>query len=219
MPEIPVVDLKSEENFQDHLLTIKKVLGRGGIIAFPTDTFYGLGVDPFQEQAVAEIFRTKNREPGKPVLVLAASMKQVESLAGEISREAKQLIREFWPGPLTLLFKSLPHLPGNLTAQTGKIGIRQPGNDLARKLMDGIGHPLTGTSANISGSENLRTADEVLDALGSKIDLIVDGGPAPGGKLSTILDTTVSPFAIIREGAVAKEKIESVLRKRCVSES
>ncbi len=218
MPEILKIDANDDPAvLRSHWVRIKRILNLGGVIAYPTDTFYGLGVNPFNEQAVARIFKIKNRPEDKPLLLLVSSIHQVPRLVSEVSPTAATLIEKLWPGPTTLLLKSASHLPNNLTAHTGKIGIRQPGNDLTLKLIEGVGFPITGTSANISGADNTKSAQEALDCFGSSIDLIVDGGPAPEGEReSTILDTTLSPPLIIREGVVGKSEIESILEMPCI---
>jgi len=211
MTEIIQVDSIDEDGFQQALLKIRTVLKRGGMIAFPTDTFYGLGVFPDNPGAVAKIFRAKGRPADNPLLVLIAAKTEMESLTAENSPLAERIIEKFWPGPLTLIFNAADDLPENLTAHTGKIGIRLPGNELTRRLIDGIGAPITATSANRTGSPSPRTAEEVATALGPEVDLIVDGGPTEGGEASTVLDTTTSPPRLLREGAVAREEIEKAL--------
>ena len=194
---------------------IKKILAEGGLIGFPTDTFYGIGADPFNSEAVAKIFKIKNRPTGKPILVLVSSLQQLNLLTQKISPLAQTAIDAFWPGPLTLLFEALPDLPQALTGGTGKIGVRLPSHTFTQKLIDGIGHPLTASSANLSGGNNPETAQEVEQSLGSDLDLILDGGKTKGQQPSTVLDSTDSPPRIVREGAVPRATIESVLNCVC----
>ena len=217
MPEIIKIDLDDETVFRTQMVKIKRILNLGGVMAFPTDTFYGLGATAFNRKAVSRIFKIKQRPKDKPLLTLVASAYQVNSMALEITPTAEILIEKLWPGPLTLLFSAHPHLPSQLTANTGKIGVRQPGNEMVRKLLSGIGFPITATSANISGTENVTTAREVEETLGSQIDLIVDGGAAPGGKESTVLDVTLSPSLLVREGAVTREEINAILDIPCIA--
>jgi len=164
---------------------------------------------------VAKIFEIKNRSAGKPILVLVSSIEQLDLLTDKITSLAQTAMDAFWPGPLTLLFESLPHLPQALTGGTGKIGVRFPSQPFTQKLIEGIGHPLTGSSANLSGGENPRTAREVEQSIGSKLDLILDGGKTEGQQTSTVLDPTISPPQIVREGAVPRAEIESVLNCAC----
>ncbi|MFQ5672363.1 MAG: L-threonylcarbamoyladenylate synthase [Nitrospinales bacterium] len=213
MPKIVSIDFRHPEKAQPALKTIRGVLEAGGVIAFPTDTFYGLGADPGNERAVKKIFRIKRRPAHKPLLILVASRKQAAAVVEEIPPDAETLMQALWPGPLTLLLRARPVLPQSLTAGSGKIGVRLPASPFARQLIEHLGHPLTAPSANISGAENIRTATEVRQALGSTLDLIVDGGPTPGGKASTILDTTLSPPELLREGQITREHIETILGK------
>jgi L-threonylcarbamoyladenylate synthase len=217
MPEILKIDFDDAAAFRTQVVKIKRVLNLGGVIAFPTDTFYGLGANPFHKKAIARIFNIKQRPEGKPILVLIDAIHQVNILALEVNPNAKVLIEKLWPGPLTLLFPAHPHLPPLLTGNTGKIGIRQPGNEQVRKLLAGIGYPITATSANVSGSANAATAEEVQETLGSQVDLIIDGGPAVSEKESTVLDVTLSPPLIVRNGTVSKEEIDTALGMPCIS--
>ena len=217
MPETIKIDFNDETVFRTQIVKIKRVLNLGGVMAFPTDTFYGLGANPFHKKAVSRIFEIKQRPEDKPLLVLIDSIPQINSLAQEINPTAEILMEKLWPGPLTIVFPAHPHLNSLLTGHTEKIGIRQPAEDSVRKLLKGIGFPVTATSANISGSANAVTAEEVEETLGSQIDLIVDGGPAPGKKESTVLDVTLSPPLIVREGALSKAEIETALEMPCIS--
>ena len=197
------------------LTLIKETLAKGGLIAYPTDTFYGLGADPFNAEAVSKIFKIKNRSACNPILVLVSSIGQLGWLTDNITPLAQTAMDAFWPGPLTLLFESLPNLPQALTGGTGKIGVRYPSSAFTKTLIDGIGHPLTASSANLSGGDNPETAQEVEQSLGCNLDLILDGGKTKGQQPSTVLDSTDSPPRIVREGAVPREKIESVLNCVC----
>ena len=197
-------DTKAIENIQS-------VLKTGGVIAFPTDTFYGLGADPFNPVALSKIFQIKQRPADKPLLILIHSKDQMKQLTKQVTPLAQALMINFWPGPLTLLLKAAPNFPKELTAGTDKVGIRLPAHLFTLQLLEALGHPLTAPSANISGTVEMRTAWEVASALGDKLDLIIDDGQTPGGKVSTILDTTTNPPTIIREGAVSRNDLELVL--------
>jgi L-threonylcarbamoyladenylate synthase len=217
MPEIIKIDLNDATIFRSQMVKIKRVLNLGGVMAFPTDTFYGLGATPFNREAVARIFKIKQRAKDKPLLTLVASAYQTNIMAREIIPTAEILTDKLWPGPLTILFSARPDLPSQLTAGSGKIGVRQPANEMVCKLLSGIGFPITATSANISGGENITTALEAEKVLGDQVDLIVDGGPTPGGKESTVLDVTLSPPLLVREGAVSREEIDAVLETPCIA--
>ena len=166
-----------------------------------------MGADPFNEAAVARIYEIKGRTSGKPILVLVSSLDQIDSVAEEFPPTAAALAQTFWPGPLTLVLRARPELPHLLTAGTGTIGVRFPRHDLARRLINDLHHPLTASSANLSGTENPTTARQVEEQLGNHVDLILDGGPTPGGKVSTLIDLTVSPPRFLREGAIGREEI------------
>ena len=209
MADVLQVNFESQETSRKPLETIQSVLDSGGVIAFPTDTFYGLGADPFNPEAVSKIFRIKQRPADKPLLVLIHSPDQVDRLTDQITPLAKLLMRLFWPGSLTLLFKAAPGLPRELTAGTGKVGIRLPAHLFTLQLLEGLDCPLTAPSANISGAREPVTAGEVVSA--GALDVIVDGGPTPGGKPSTILDATTNPPTLVREGAVSRKDLQMVL--------
>ncbi len=209
MADVLQVNFESQETSRKPLETIQSVLDSGGVIAFPTDTFYGLGADPFNPEAISKIFRIKLRPADKPLLVLIHSQDQVDRLTDQITPLAKLLMRLFWPGSLTLLFKAAPGLPRELTAGTGKVGIRLPAHLFTLQLLEGLDCPLTAPSANISGAREPVTAGEVVSA--GALDVIVDGGPAPGGKPSTILDATTNPPTLVREGAVSRKDLQMVL--------
>jgi L-threonylcarbamoyladenylate synthase len=180
----------------------KTVIDAGGVIAYPTDTFYGLGVNPRNPQAVGKVFAIKGRKADQPILLLLHDRIDVSSWVSEVTPSALQLMARFWPGPLTLVFRAAPHVPPELTAGTGTIGLRVPGNDVTRTLLGSVGHALTGTSANRSGRPNPRTAEEVLQELGDSIDLILDGGPAAEVRPSTVVDVTEEPPRLVRQGVV-----------------
>jgi len=189
----------------------QKVLMGGGVIAFPTDTFYGLGVDPFNKEAVDKIYRIKERDSKKPLLLLIDSMEKLYDLVEEPSEASTKLIKTFWPGPLTLLFRPKPCIPEYIT--TGLIGIRQPGNPTTRVLLSKLSHPLTAPSANISGQDPATTAEQVKEHLGNKVDLILDAGICIGGEPSTLVDTTQNPVQLIRAGAINFERIQDSLKE------
>ena len=204
-----ILKIDANDSLKDYTKHICSILADGGVIAFPTDTYYGLGVNPFNIKGIRRIFEIKSRKTDKPLLVLVASETQVSQLAQGRSQEANRLIKTIWPAPLTLIFNAVPELPDILTAGTGKVGIRLPGNEWTRRLIGAVGCPLTATSANRNSETNLRTAEEVEQVFGNEINLIVDPGPAPGGKVSTLVDTTVSPPNLIRPGAITQQEIES----------
>jgi L-threonylcarbamoyladenylate synthase len=210
-PAMPLI-LKIDSKPEDVTAKARNILLAGGVIAFPTDTFYGLGVDPFNQTAVDRLFKLKNRENNKPLILLISSRTQLEALAKEITPMHYVLMQKFWPGPMTLLFEPNPIIPQNVLAGSNRIGIRQPGNTITRKLISALGHPITAPSANLSGENPPITAEQVQQSLGNSLDLIIDGGTCHGGEPSTLVDATKTPIQLVREGAILFSEIERTLR-------
>jgi L-threonylcarbamoyladenylate synthase len=185
----------------------REVIASSGVIAYPTDTFYALGADPENSAAVKRLFAIKGRQKDQPILLLIADRADADRWAVEITRVATGLMSRYWPGPLTLVFSAKSGVLPELTAGTGTIGLRVPGSVLARGLIRFIGHALTGTSANLSGRPNLRTAQEAAAEIGDVVDLVLDGGETAGGAASTVLDVTAAVPRLIREGAIPVKDI------------
>jgi L-threonylcarbamoyladenylate synthase len=180
-----------------------EALKAGSVVAFPTETFYGLAVDAVNDAAIGQIFRVKGRSFSNPIALIAGSQNDFGDFTSERSDVARRLMQAFWPGPLTLLFAATPRVSPRLTAGTGKIGVRISSHPIANALAKGLGGPITATSANLAGGPECRTAAEVLASLGDHIDLMLDGGITPGGRGSTIIDVTTDPPACLRDGAVS----------------
>jgi L-threonylcarbamoyladenylate synthase len=195
----------------EKLLEAAEILRNGGVVAFPTETFYGLGADGRNEAAVEKIFQVKGRNFRNPISVIVADQQELVDLVEEIPAAAKILMKTFWPGPLTLIFRASASVLPRLTADTGKIGIRISSHPVARLLAGGIAGPLTATSANLSGAPECSSAQEVAAALGDLPDALIESGPTPGGSGSTILDVTAFPPRILREGAIAGDLIFNAL--------
>ena len=177
------------------------ILEGGGLVGFPTETFYGLGAAIGREDAVARIFRVKGRPDSKPLLVLVDSVAMAETVA-EVSADARLLMARHWPGALTLILRARPTVSGLVTAGTGTIGIRHSPHPLASALVRRLDAPLTAPSANLSGQVPPTTADDVLRVFDGMLEAIIDGGRTAGGIPSTVLDLTVSPPCVRRQGAV-----------------
>jgi L-threonylcarbamoyladenylate synthase len=201
----------TQDELKKGLETARKILLSGGVVAFPTESFYGLGVNASDEEAINRLFVIKRRESDRPVLVLIPCPQYLKGYVACITETASELIKQFWPGGLTLVFKAGPEVSPLLTAGTGKIGIRVSSHPVAAALTRTIGAPITGTSANISSQDGCITAQEVYKSLGSGVDLILDGGKTGGGKGSTILDVTVEPPEILREGMVGREQLQNFI--------
>ncbi len=180
----------------------RDVIDNGGVIAYPTDTFYGLGADPRNAAAVRKLFAIKGRQADQPILLLIGRADEVRNWAAAVSPAAEKLMRRHWPGPLTVVFKARGTVIPELTAGTGTIGLRVPGNALTRRLLAFLGTALTGTSANASGGPSPRTADEAVLSVGGEVDLVLDGGATAGGRPSTVADASAGSIRIVREGAV-----------------
>lgn len=187
-----------------------EVISKGGVLAFRTDTFYGLGADPFNAAAVRRITELKGREDNKPVLLLVSDYEQIERVIAERSEPFERAAKEFWPGPLTIVGSAVAALPEDVTAGTGTVGVRLPAEDSVREFVRECGGALTATSANPSGSEPARSAKEVADYFPRGLDLIVDGGEVSATEPSTVLDITTSPPRVIREGAIRRNIIEQL---------
>lgn len=179
-----------------------KIVSEGGVIAFRTDTFYGLGADPFNAAAVAKIRELKGREENKPILLLLADASVADRFIADRSKAFEDVARKFWPGPLTIVGVAVSDLPPEITAGTGTVGVRVPADAAVRELVRQCGGALTATSANPSGSEPARSAKEVIDYFGNDIDLVIDGGEVSATEPSTVLDVTTSPPRVVREGAI-----------------
>jgi L-threonylcarbamoyladenylate synthase len=178
------------------------VLRGGGLVAFPTETFYGLGAAARQAAAVRRIFQVKGRPEGKPLLVLVDSIAMVETVALEIPARGRELMARHWPGALTLVLRARPEVPDEVTAGSGTVGVRLSAHPVARALVRALGAPVTAPSANRSGLTPPTTAAEVRRHLGGHIELVLDGGATAGGAPSTVLDLTVDPPRLLRAGAV-----------------
>ena len=210
MPEVLEIDPQGPE---PHLIArAAAILKAGGVLAFPTETFYGLAADAANEEAIEKIFRIKGRDFGNPIALIAAGDRHLPGLVVEIPNAARILMRAFWPGPLTLVFKASSNVIPKLTAGTGRIGIRISSHPIAAGLAEALDGPITATSANRSGAAENVSAHEVLQLLGEDLDAVIDGGPAPGGMGSTFLDVTADPPVVLREGAIPKERIFEALR-------
>ena len=184
------------------------LLRSGGLVAYPTDTLYGLAADPRHERAVSELYRIKGRLVDRALPLIAADLDQIERLAGPFDRRHRELADAFWPGPLSLVVAAWPGLSAALLAGLETVAVRVPNHALARGLARALGHPITSTSANRSGCPPTAEPDEVESAFRTGVDLLIDGGRAPGGPPSTIVDATGARLRLIREGAIPWARLE-----------
>lgn len=187
-----------------------RVISGGGVIAFRTDTFYGLGADPFNRDAILRIKELKGREDDKPILLLISDESEVDRFV-EQSEFFRLVAKGHWPAPLTLIGAARPEVPSELTAGTGSLGVRLPDDDDVRAFVRGCGGALTATSANVSGQPPARTAREVENYFPAGIDLIIDGGEVTAIEPSTVLDLNGPKPKLVREGAVKEEMLSDLL--------
>lgn len=205
--------MKTEMIRADHPIALKHaidVLRHGGLVAFPTDTVYGLAVMPLDEEIIDRLYVAKGRNSHKAIAVLIGQMEDITKVAQSMTPIAELLAAHFWPGPITLVVQGITALPANLSMDSS-IGVRMPDHPVALALLRQSG-PLAVTSANLSGKENANSAQQVMDQLGGKVHLILDGGVSPGGVPSTVVDCTKDQPVILREGPISAAKIEAVLK-------
>lgn len=187
-----------------------KLLQEGEVVAFPTETVYGLGANALDSDAVAKIFEAKGRPGDNPLIVHCANTKHLAEFTREIPPKSLKLMERFWPGPLTLVFKKTERIPMIVSAGLDTVGIRIPDHSLALKLLEKIEFPLAAPSANVSGRPSPTRAEHVLFDLKGKIPAILDGGSTGWGLESTVLDCTVEPFRLLRPGGITLEELRSV---------
>ena len=183
------------------------ILKQGGIVAFPTDTVYGLGAWINSEQAVERIYQVKGRPRNMALPLLLADISQIGEVAHPVTQIAWFLARTFWPGALTLVLHKSGSVPDIIAAGGETVAVRVPNHPIPVMLAEGVASPIVGTSANLSGRLSALTAGEVYSQFGDRIDLIIDGGRCPGGEESTIVDVTGETPVVLREGAITREKL------------
>ncbi|MGD8330879.1 MAG: L-threonylcarbamoyladenylate synthase [Acidobacteriota bacterium] len=193
--------------------TVAGSIRDGAVVAFPTETFYGLGADPRQPAALQRVLDLKGRDAqGKPLLLLAASLEQIAPWVRELPNGFDLLVAHFWPGPLTLVLPAAAGIPAPLLGPGGGIALRVTSHPLARALIAACGTAITGTSANPSGAPPPRTAEQVRAAFGASSPQVLDGGVTPGGPPSTLIELGADGIRVLRAGAVAEEELRRVLR-------
>ncbi|MCD6291780.1 MAG: threonylcarbamoyl-AMP synthase [Anaerolineae bacterium] len=191
------------------------ILRSGGVVAFPTDTVYGVGVHAFVPAAVARLYQVKRRPTDRPIPILLADPEDMEMVARDISPLAWELARLFWPGPLSLVLPRHPRVPDEVVAGGNSVAVRIPDHMIPQRLARLLHAPLAASSANLSGGPNASTAQEVMEQIGQEIDLVIDGGPCPGGVPSTILDLTSDPPRLLRQGPITRAMLADVIPQLC----
>jgi L-threonylcarbamoyladenylate synthase len=195
-----------------NILTASRIVKRGGLVVYPTDTVYGLGCDPFNVTAVKQVFKVKG-EREKPLPIMASSIDHVEKIAS-LSPKTEKVAKWFWPGPLTLIVPKKPILPEVVTCNLNSVGVRVPNHAIALQLINLSNGLLVGTSANRTGEKPPQTAPEAARQLGEEVDVILDSGPTTFGVPSTVADLTSKKLRILREGAVSFKEISEVLSQK-----
>ena len=185
-----------------------EALKAGGVVAYPTEALFALAVDIRRADAVEQLRSIKAREPHKPLALLVAEPSDIHALVRDVSPAAQALMRQFWPGPLTLVFNAAPGLPGGLTAQTGTVAVRCSSHPVARALAAGVGGAITATGCNKGGGRSVRTAADIDPELRALVAMVVEGAPQPGGQMCTVVDARLGTPSVVREGAIARDVLE-----------
>ena len=207
-----MADLSLVHAAHGQIKTAVEVLRDGGVAAIPTDTLYGLAACALDESAVMKVYELKGRPDGMALPLLLSDAEDIRQCAIEVPKEALALGEQFWPGALTLVLRKSVDVPSMVTAGLDTVALRVPDHPVPREIVKLLGAPITGTSANLSGRPGLTSAPDVRREFGDTLDYVLDGGDAPGGVASTILDLSGDQPRVLREGAVSQAEIEEVLR-------
>ncbi len=210
-----ILRVHPDEPQPDRIDYIVSCLRKGSVVALPTDTFYGLAVDPVNLKAVEQIYQLKGRQKHNPLSLLISSVGQAYELARDLDISFDRLADKFWPGPLTIIVRAGTKLPLRSTAFTGNVAIRVPDAAIARAVVEKFGLPITATAANLQGLPECTHAAAVRDQIGDRIPLIIDGGPTARSLPTTIVDLSLGPgrWMILREGAIPTHEIVMVLER------
>jgi L-threonylcarbamoyladenylate synthase len=205
-----LIKIHSQKPEKEILQKAAKIIREGGLVAFPTETVYGLGANALDKKAVRKIFEVKRRPLDNPVIVHIAKIEDLDLLSKSIPKEARILAEKFWPGPLTLVLFKKKIVPDEITAGGETVAIRMPKNKIALELIKTSGVPIAAPSANLAGKPSPTTAQHVFEDLGEKVDLILDGGKTKIGLESTVVDLTVKPPQILRPGGISFEELKKL---------
>jgi L-threonylcarbamoyladenylate synthase len=198
---------KTAEGYPEAIAALR----RGDVIVFPTETLYGLGADALNSQAVEQVFQLKGRDPVNPIPVLVADREMLHALVADVPEAAQKLIRQFWPGPLTLVLPARKEIPKPLCNPSGGVGVRISSQAIATRLVNALGRPLTATSANPSGKEPARTIPEAKTYFGDQIEVFVDGGKLTAKTGSTVVEVMGDTIKIIRQGELNTAELGRVV--------
>jgi L-threonylcarbamoyladenylate synthase len=202
---------KTPNEAPENLTVAVEALQRGGVIVFPTETLYGLGADALNGVAVDKVFQLKGRDPRNPIPVLVANQEMLQTLVAKVPTAAWKLMDRYWPGPLTLVLPGRKDIPKALCNHTGGIGVRISSQPIATSLVNGLGRPLTATSANPSGKEPARTLQEAKNYFAHRVDVFVDGGTLTSKTGSTVVEVMDDGIKIIREGEIEAYQLDKFL--------
>jgi len=209
--ETKIIKIDQENYFNKILNYPAKVLKEGGLVAFPTETVYGLGCNALDEEAISKIFEVKGRPGDNPLIIHISEIEMLDALVKEYSGVVKKVISKFWPGPLTIVFKSSDLVPTSVTAGLDTVAVRMPSNAIAQKLIEIADVPVAAPSANLSGKPSPTSAKHVIDDLSGEIECIIDGGDCEVGLESTVLDMSSDQPTILRPGGVTIEELRKVI--------
>ncbi len=205
-----VIEVNPADPEDNKIKRAAEVIRKGGLVAFPTETVYGLGANALDREAVIKIFRAKGRPLDNPLIVHVSDMKMINAIA-EMNEVAEKLAKKFFPGPITLVVDKKEVIPSEVTAGLKTVAIRMPSHPIALKLIEVSGVPIAAPSANLAGKPSPTKAEHVIDDLYGKVDLIIDGGETNIGVESTVVDTTVYPVEILRPGGLPIEEIQKIV--------
>ena len=205
------VDLREEKDIKEGVKKAAEIIKRGGLVAFPTETVYGLGANALDENAVPKIYEAKGRPSDNPLILHISKLDEIEDIVKEIPKSALILAEEFWPGPLTMVFKKSERIPYRTTGGLESVAIRMPSNKIARELIKAAGVPIAAPSANSSGRPSPTKAAHVIYDLDGKIDMVIDGGEVDIGIESTIVDVTGEVPVILRPGFITEKMLSEAI--------
>lgn len=206
-----IISIDAQNPKKDAIYEAAEIIRNGGLVAFPTETVYGLGGNALDEHAAEKIYAAKGRPQDNPLIVHIQSIDDLENIVEDFPKEAGRLMKIFWPGPLTILFRKKPVIPAGTTAGLDTVAVRMPAHRIALELIKAAGVPIAAPSANISGKPSPTCAADVYEDLNGKIDMILDGGTCPVGVESTVLDLSGPVPLILRPGGLPKEELENIL--------
>jgi L-threonylcarbamoyladenylate synthase len=209
-PKVP-----NRNSIDDQISLAIDILRHGGLVAFPTDTVYGLGCDPFNARAVEELYRVKDRKRTLPLPLLLADVSDIGRVAVAVPEAAWRLAERLLPGALTLVLNKSAQIPRSVTAGGETVALRVPDHHVPRELARRLGGPVAGTSANISGTPSPLNHEQVRAQLEGRVNLIIEGGACPIGIESSVVDLSAGAFRLVREGAIPREEIERAIRPGC----